>query len=238
MSKFYSGVRLLGATIWSPSQAFDEIGSNQVWLLPYLVVSVGSATITWISLPILQDASLLSMTDLLSSQQEERLSWIHQVVRYGSVVGTFLTTLISWFLSAFILWLLVQVFEGLPSFKVIFSVVAHANVISLLSGMFVLVLLLNRAHQGYSDPRDLDIAIGLDLFLKSEVDPAWRVISASLNPFNLWYYGLLAIGVERVCRLGMAKSAGIVGLFWLTSLLLGAGLALVASSVGSLPTPK
>ncbi len=232
-----SSLRRLTWMIWSPSRTFAEISENPTWLGVYLAISLGSAFVAWLSAPVFQKISLLALPEALSDSQIERISWINQIVRYASTATAFLVTLLSWFVSSFLLWLIVQIFEGLASFKAIFSVVAHSSVVTLISGATVITVLLIEVQDNEIEAQDLEIRMGLDLFLDEQAHPALMVVLANLNPFNLWYYGLLSLGIRTICKFNWLRSVGVVVLFWVLCMAFGAGIAWVLSAL-SPPTPQ
>lgn len=226
-----SPLRRLTWMIWSPSRAFDELYEKPTWLGAYLTISLGTAFIAWISIPVLQDLSLLALSESFSEGQLGRISWINQIIRYASIPGVFLATLVIWFISAFLLWLIIQVFEGMIGFKAIFAIVAHASVISFISGILAAIIVIVKLQNNVIGLQDIEIKLGLDLFWEGEVHPTLNVILVNLNPFNLWYYGLLILGIGTVCRFNWVRSATVVGLFWALSMTFGAGIAWVLSTL-------
>lgn len=218
-------------TVWSPSRTFEEVRQHPAWFGPFLVVSLGAAAITFVTVPVFQKMFLLSLTEPLSPDQLELVTRIQRLVWYFSVGGAFLGTLLSGLISAFLIWLIIQVFEGLADFKLVFSVIIHASLVSLISGVLVTALVLVKAQAGAVDLQDLDIRLGADLFVGREVHPALKVLLANLNPFSLWYYWLLTIGVGRVCDFNRRRSAWVVGVFWAICIAFGVGIAWVIASM-------
>ncbi len=229
MTAFSRSVGRLALMIWSPLRAFGEIRERPTWLCAFLVVSFGTSAIAWMTLPVFQKAFLPSLSESLSSDQLEQVTQMHRTMRYVYAGGAVLGTLVFWFVSAFLIWLLVQVFEGRSGFAAIFSVVSHGSVVSLISAVLVAALVLLKAQKGEIDLQDLEISLGADLFVEGIVHPSLKVLLTSLNPFNLWYYGLLTIGIATVSDCSRARSAGVVGTFWGLSMAFGAGIAWVAS---------
>ena len=146
MIAFSRTFRRLAFMIWSPVRAFEEIRERPTWLGAFLIVSLGSAAIAWMTLPVFQKISLLSLTDSLSSDQLKQITQMHQTMRYVYTGGAFLGTFVFSLVTAFLIWLLVQVFEGRGGFKAIFSVVSHSSVVSLISGILVVALVLLKAQ--------------------------------------------------------------------------------------------
>ena len=217
--------------IWSPSRTFQALQENPTWLGPFLIIGLGTAVTTWLTVPVFQKMSIDAVSQSWSAEQVQRMLHISQVARYASTAGTLPLTLVFWFITALLIWLIVQVFEGLPSFKTIFAVVAHANVASLLSGILITALMLIKLQGHVGSPQDLEVRLGLDLFWQGGIHPALRVVLASFNPFSLWYFGLLILGTAKVCRFNWLRASGVIGTFWTLNLAFGAGLAWVISSL-------
>ena len=217
--------------IWSPSRTFQALRENPSWLGAFLVIGLGTAITTWLTVPGFQKLSMLALPPSLTAAQLQRVVHLNEFAQYVSTVAAPVLTLVMWFISALLIWLIVQIFEGLPAFKTIFAVVAYANVISLLSGILITGLILVKLQGHISDPQDLEIRLGLDLFFEQEIHPALRVVLANLNPFNLWYYGLLIMGAATVCGFSFARAAGAIGSFWTLTLAFSAGGAWVLSSL-------
>ena len=221
----------LACVIWSPARAFHALREKPTWLGAFLVIGLGSSGLTWLTVPTVQRIAMSALSPSLAAPQIQQLVHINHLAHWAATVAAFLSTPVSWFISAFLLWLMAQVFDGLPSFKCIFAVVAHANLVSLISGCLVAVLLLLKSHGDAPDLQDLDIRLGLDLFWPGELHPAQRVALASLNPFNLWYYGLLVVGTAAACRFSAFRATGVIGSFWALNLAFGAGFAWVVGSL-------
>ncbi|MBI2952452.1 YIP1 family protein [bacterium] len=230
MSVFVTARRLV-RTIWAPSQAFEEVREGPACLGPFLVVGLGAAAIACVTLPVFERLFLLSLSEPLSPDRLERLARAHRLMRHLSIAGAFLGTLLSGLVSAFLIWLIVQVFEGTAGFKAILSVVFHASVVSLISGTLVSALMLVKAQGGAAGPEDLDIRLGADLLVRGDPHPALKALLAGLNPFSLWYYGLLTAGVRVTCGLSRSRSAWVVGAFWAICVAFWSGAAWALASL-------
>ena len=226
----FQPLRCLALTVWSPSKAICEINERPTWLGAFLIISACSATVSWITIPVLQAIPPTGVTQSLSQQNLLQINQVNQLIRYLSVVSAFPITLVLWFLSAFLLWLIVQAFEGLPNFKPIFSLVAYTSVVTLISSFLVAVFLLIKVSYGTVAPEDLQIKVGLDLIWEKE-HPAVMVILASVNPFTLWQYGLVGAGICKICKFTAIRTAGVLGLYWVLTISFGAGIAWVGHAV-------
>ena len=238
--KVRSCLQRLFWSIWSPSRTFQALRDRPAWHGAFLLIGLGTAATTWLTVPIFQEISLAATSQSLSTDQLEQAARINRIAHAVATLGTFLTTLAYWFVSALLIWLILQVFAGLTPFRTVFAVVAHANVVSLVSSLLVTALILVKLHclhGGPIEPHDLMIRLGLDLLVEGEPHPSLKVLLASLNPFSLWYYGLLVLGVGTVARADWPRATGVVVVFWVLCMAFGAGIAWIAGALTA-PSPQ
>ena len=227
----------LALTIWMPTVAFEDIRENPTYLGAFILIGLGSVVVAYATLPVFQKIYLLSVTESLNPGQLERLYRYQKTMRYVYPVGTLIGILFFWFISAFLIWLIAQVFECRGRFKSIFSVISYASITSLISSILVVAMIYFKASKGLTDLANLEIKLGADLFISGPVHPALRIVLANLNPFTFWYYALLTIGIATVCEeCSRVRAAGVVGVFWAISMAFSAGIAWVFSVFQALGT--
>ena len=226
----FHGFRCLALIVWSPSRAISEIHTRPTWLGAFIVLSVCSATVSWITIPIHQSISLAGLDQSISEPDLLQLERLKELTHYLSVLSVFPVTLLLWFLSTFLLWLIVQVFEGFPSFKSMFSLVAHTHVVTMVSSVLLAVSLVIKSNFGSIALDDPHIMLGLDLIWEKE-HPALMVLLARVNPFTFWQYGLLGAGISAICRFSAMRSAGVLGLYWVLTSAFGAGIAWIGHAL-------
>lgn len=224
-------------TIWTPNRAFEDIRENPTYLGAFILIGLGSVVVAYAMLPVFQKMYLLSVTESLNPGQLERLYRYQKTMRYVYPVGTLLGILFFWFISAFLIWLIAQVFECRGQFKSIFSVISHASITSLISSILIAAIFYFKANKGLTDLSNLEIKLGADLFISSPVHPALQIVMANLNPFTFWYYALLTIGIATVCEeCSRVRAVGVVSAFWAISMAFSAGIAWVFSIFQALGT--
>lgn len=227
----------LAMTIWMPNRAFEDIRENPTFLGAFVLIGLSSVLVAYAMLPVFQKIYLLSVTESLSPGQLERLYRYQKTMRYVYPVGTLIGILFFWFISAFLIWLIAQVFECRGRFKSIFSVISHASITSLISSILVAAIIYFKASKGLMDLSNLEIKLGADLFISGTVHPALQIVLANLNPFTFWYYALLTIGIATVCEeCSRVRAAGVVGTFWAITIAFSAGIAWVFSIFQALDT--
>ena len=211
-------VRLVVA---SPRQALGAILESRPWVDVFVVLSLGSALFSCLSLHLAGDQLELVPAGLLTESQQDVVA----VLRFAAIVlMAFPVTLVSLLAPAFFLWLLVQMFEEWSDFRSILAVVAHASLVLLFSQAADTILLALRL-QGQEAVGLSEMGAQADLGLLFDLGgaPILAVLLSYTSPFKIWFYGLLVLGIGRACRLTWPRSAGVV------ALLLVAGLALRVS---------
>ena len=217
--------RRMGLLVASPRRAFGPILDSRSWADVFVVLSLGSALASCLSLHIVGDRLELLPEGLLTESQEQVFGLLRLA---GIVLLAFPATLVGLLAPAFLLWLLVQLFEEWSDFRAILSVVAHASLVMLFSQAADTILLAARlpgAEAASLSQMGAQVDLGL-LFDLGEA-PVLAVLLSYTSPFRIWFYGLLVLGIGRACRLNWRRSAGVVALLLLAGVALRVALSLV-----------
>ena len=218
-------------TILSPSNAFYEIENRPTWLLPFVVIGIGTILITWLNLPMIEKIIVTSMpSDLSSEEIEQTLS----VARIGQMVGIFFSpigVLLSWLMYTLLIWLIAQLLNGKAPFKKPFSVVSHSSVITFLGAILSWTILRLRGIDSISGPEDLDVSLGITLlFPQDTLTLPIRMILSNLNLFTVWYLGTLILGVSIVYNFPKKSAAVVVVSVWTIFVAFSIGLSVIGAS--------
>ena len=218
-------VRLLAA---SPRHAFASILETRPWVDVFVVLSLGSALASCLSLHLAGDQLELVPAGLLTEAQENVVA----LLRFAAIVlMAFPITLVGLLAPAFFLWLLVQLFEEWSDFRAILAVVAHASLVLLLAQAADTILLAVRVSGGEaSSLSEMGAQADLGLLFDLAGAPFLAVLLSYTSPFKIWFYALLALGIGRACRLTWPRSAGVVALLLLAGLALRVSLTFLMGS--------
>ncbi len=219
--------------IWSPSHAFRQILEHPNWLAPFLAIGMGSTLITWLTFPLLQEAVIEQMSVSIPSADLKQVREVNRTVHYVATIATLPSILLLWFFSSFAIWLIVQVLEGLAEFKMIFSLVAYSNMTTFIAGVLMAGISIMKVQTGQATVDELAISIGLDLLWHGELHPITKTVLMNINPFSFWYYGLLVLGLSRICALKRLQAAFAVAIFWSLQTLFAAGATWVKYSISA-----
>ena len=216
--------RRMGLVVASPRRAFGPILESRSWADVFVVLSLGTALASCLSLYIAGDRMQLLPEGLLTESQEGVLT----ILRFaGIVLLAFPTTLIALLAPAFLLWLLVQLFEEWSDFRAILSVVAHASLVLLFAQAADTILLAARLPAEAPSLSEMGAQVDLGLLFDLGEAPVLAVLLSYTSPFKIWFYGLLVLGIGRACRLNWRRSAGVVGLLLVASVALRVALILL-----------
>ncbi len=162
--------------------------------------------------------------EALMAQAEQSMA----VTRSIAAGGAALLTAIVLLVQAVFVWLLAIAFQGRPRFGQALSLMAHVGVIALLRNWANFGLLHFRDLSAIRSPRDLQVPMGIDLFLAGD-SAALNAVWASINPFTIWLLALLGLGAAAVLGLSQRQGFTLAGIYWAATTTLSAAAAGVAS---------
>ncbi len=231
--------RLIGAVI-SPLATFEAIARKPSWLLPILLIVLVNVAVAHRQRP----GSALTVPNsaveqrlksdptfqrLTRQQQAQELKEARVVAKYvvagaiyfGVIVGTPLAFLI---IAAVLLFAFNVFFGAGIKFKQSFAVTSYASVPYLLSSVVTLVLVWTHPP-GAALTHDLSV-LSLAGFLSPHVSPWLRALARSVNVFDLWTLGLLAVGYTAASskRVRFGSALAVVVAIWAVYLLATAAL--------------
>ncbi len=216
----------------SPQRCFAIIRDRKPWFGAFAALLVVAVLNTWSLLPLTSTLtrSQLERTfgdnqeqvDLLMQQIENPLT---QAIAIGTATGQFAISVLA---PALFVWLLAAAFKGQLRFGQAFSLLLHLRVITTLQALASTLILHLRGADSLKTPTDLVVAMGLNRFLTSE-NPFLDAIYASVNPFNIWFLALLALGASAIGGLPRRQSFLLAGVYWMATTALAAAQSTLAS---------
>ncbi|GEM_PF-2849140 len=192
--------------IYSPTRAFLDLLERPQWFVAFLVISLAQ------SIPMLVP---LFRHGIRSFSYDNPTLWL----QLSPALLIPVSTLISWTIVAFSLHqLVILTCPEVASlrFKNVFSIVAHSNIVLLLSSVLSLLLgfllwLSNAAPTIHAIP-----LVGVDKLLQNfSLDPLLLSLFQKINIFTVWYLGLLIIGLSIHAGIPKTKSAALTIVVWL-----------------------
>ena len=153
-----------------------------------------------------------------------------QAIETGAKIGTYFLYATPLFvplgiliIAGFLMMMGNFVFGGTATFKQIFAVTTHAQLIGIIAGILGVVILFLK------DPADVDVqnlvASNLGPLIPAETSKFLHRLAISLDLFSFWQIYLLGTGLAICGRLSKAKGIMAVAIPWLIYVLIAAGFA-------------
>jgi hypothetical protein len=216
--------RIIGV-FFSPDATFASIARRPSWVLPLVIVMVTSLAVGLVIANRVDfgAAAREAMEQNKNLTQEQMDRGVKMAEGFGKVFSYISPVLSAIFLIiiAGVLLLAFRVFGGEGDFKQAFSVVCHAWMPSVLSGLLLMTIILAKGGplipaQGLATLVRSNLGFLVDL----KTNPMAFALLSSFDIFTIWLIVLLVIGFAHVSRLSKAKSAVIVISLWVVLILL------------------
>jgi hypothetical protein len=213
----------------SPGALFDNVASaekqNSNWSIPLVLSIIIGVIFTFVvfSQPPIQDqmraTQQQAMDKMVASgkltQEQADLAGENNPAKPGSPlflifgsVGVVIATAAAMFLAALAYWLIIKVgFKSTIPFMKVTEVVGLSMYISALGTLLSMILIVAMGS--------IHATTSLALFV-SNFDQGNTVhkLLAAMNIMTFWSMGVSAIGLSKVCKLDLAKAAGVVIAVW------------------------
>ena len=215
--------------ILSPSKVFREIDERPTWLMPFVIVSIGTALLTWLNLPLIEKIAFSAIPPDEVAQEQMR-----GIYTIGQTVGIFLTpasVLINWLFSSILLWAIAHLFNEQPFFKKIFSLVSHCSIIGFIGIFLSWIILHLRGIDTISSLEDLDVSLGVTLlFSRGDLSIPIRTLLSHLNVFSIWYWIVMGLGLSIIFSFSRKRAMIVTGSAWGVSLLFSVGITMITET--------
>jgi len=222
--------RVIGI-FFEPEATFQDIARSPGFIVPLLLVilcSAGTAAVM-VNRVDMRDFMAKTLeknprTESMSAAQKEQA--IETGAKFAKI-GIYFTPAIvplSILIIAGILMLMTNfVFGGTATFKQLFAVATHAQMVGIIMGVLIVAILFLK------DPADVDlqnpVASNLGLLIPMETSKFLHRMAISLDIFSFWQIYLLGTGAAICGRLSKAKGLMAIGIPWLIWVLIVSGLA-------------
>ena len=188
----------------APLKIFEDLKLKPKWGVPFLFTVLGLMVKTflgnsWGNQPIVAQAHALYLYGIILSAG---------VVLGWSAISTFL------YLTIY----LIQE-DQRPIYRAIFSVVSYCGVIFLLGEICNSILIHANIMDSMRYPLSNQFPVGLDVLTPEHwLTPARAVLLHSINPFSIWYFTMISIGLSMVAGLSKARARLLSIILWLLAL--------------------
>jgi len=183
--------------ITSPFRTLGELATAPRWQAQFVALCMCTIGASLAIRPFTRKATLLHLQSLLSDDELERaLDYVDQWFCVGLILAPLL--LLAKFGCLAVIIRTTGAMLGLAAeFRKIFTVVVWSSTAVVLEGVFICSILWIRGLESVQTTDDLEVPLGLNLIVPN-ADPIVFDLLGSLNPFDLWFVGLLALGIAQV----------------------------------------
>jgi len=202
-------MKTIRTVLWAPGELFRRIGSRPTWKLVFFSVVAGNVLLNWLK-SCLRGSSLVIDLGFIS----------------GSFVSISVILLALWSMLSLFLYFFSVLINAQKRFrfKIAFSLVSHCGPIFLVEECVNFILLRLGTLKSTSLMLPNRFPVGLDLFLIGKsASISLVVLLHSINPFTVWYFATMALGLTMLGGIGRRKALVEVISAWA----LGVGFALL-----------
>jgi hypothetical protein len=190
----------------------------EAWIRLWLAAAAGSLAALTAQYPLFRHALRSALAPLASPEQVEQ-AWL--LAQTWLVLGGLFSPLVVLAKAALVAGILclVSTTLGRPiAFRGLLGLVLCASLCLVLETWCGLTLLHLQGLESISGPADLKAKLGLDLLLAPSAP--WAVVLGQINPFQLAYGCILAVGLASSGRLTRGQAVAVVGAVWLAGAIL------------------
>lgn len=216
-------LQIIGNIFGAPSEAFTELKERPSWFTVFIIIAVVSIGIAWAVLPFSEQMVRVKMLE--SGLGEAQMEQGQAMAKLFSSVGILLTPLpllIKWLVFAGLFYLGVRLLGSLKAltFKSMFAVTVHTELILVLSNLINAALLLCfKDISEIQKPIDLQMIPGLHLLFGDHPLGVLKLtLLSQVTPFAIWYLIVLSLGVAIVADLKRKRVEWLVVLVWLVDI--------------------
>jgi hypothetical protein len=233
-----SFIQRVTGVFFSPDDTFEDIARKPDILLPLIVLALIGLVTTILVAPHLDlDAMVAQQAEMMQKKNpnisDADLERMGRITKAMGKVGFYLAPIfiiISFVLVALVLWGAFRLMGGDGDFKQSFSTTLYSYFPRILvGGILGSIIIMMR---GMVDPQQVaGVAMTNPAFLVDfKEQPVLFALAASFDLFVIWTLYLLAVGFSKVSKFSKGKSAAIVVVLWLITVVIRVGMAAVGAA--------
>jgi hypothetical protein len=229
-------IKRLEGVFFDPKTVFPRLAERPVWIDALVVVLVALIAFNLIVAPYQQKDSLALTKDNAALKERmgedayaKRIAQMENPSTASRVIQTFVVPplgfLAALLLQSLLLLVIGRLFSTQGTYVQVLSVLVHASLVDKLLGNAVrLALALARGST-------MQISTGLALlFPRLEVTSDLYIVLAQVDLFQLWLFGVLALGLAAVFKVSLRKALVLSYGMWLAKALFNAGFGILMMS--------
>lgn len=229
-------LKRLEGVFFDPKAVFPRLAEKPVWIDALVVVLVALIAFTFIVAPYVQKDNLALMKGNVALKEKmgedayaKMITQTENPSQARRVIQTFVATPLFFLAALLVQSLLLLVIGRLLStqgtYVQVLSILVHASFVDKLLGNAVrLALALTRGSV-------MQTSTGLALlFPRLEVTSTLYIVLAQVDLFQLWLFGVLALGLAAVFKISFRKALVLSYGMWLLKAVFNAGLGIISMS--------
>lgn len=220
---------------FNPGIVFKHLSDKPVWVDVLILILASVMLFTYLTSPYQQQDQVKMMENNLRLRErlgDDRFDEMMGDMRTPNPVRRLIGTaaapillMIGFLVSSLFLLVFGRLFSSRGRFVEILAVTIHANLIDKLLGNAVRLFLI------LSKKSFMQTSTGLAMFFpRLEATSTSYILLTQIDFFQLWMFGVLAIGLARILKIEPGKAAVISYGFWLLKTALTVGITLVGLS--------
>ncbi|MBP1660409.1 MAG: hypothetical protein H6P95_1601 [Candidatus Aminicenantes bacterium] len=226
----------LEGVFFDPKRTFDGLAGKPVWIDALVVVLLALIAFNLVVAPYMQKDQLQLMKGnaaLMERMGEDAYTKMIERTEHpspsGRIVQTFVATplffLAALLLQSLILLILGRLLSTQGVYVQVLAALIHASVIDKLLGNGVrLALAVTRKSL-------MQTSTGLALlFPNLEVTSTAFIMLSQIDLFQLWMFGVLALGLAAIFKISLPKAMALSYAMWLLKAAANVGIGLIATS--------
>lgn len=218
------------AIFYAPRRVAEEIRERPNWVFPLLLSVFASFLMAAVifSRPEWQQALLKGLAASSPKLGELEKFRMMSLMKGMAWIGALAAPVIGNVLLAVLLWGTAVMMEGKAPFLTVFSFQLHAQMVTVVPQMLLVVPLLVTRGTGPSGEGG-NLPTSLAYFLPAEgVAPALRSLASAMDVFSLWYWAIVVIGLSIVARMPRSRVLVPVAILWAAGVMVKAALVSMA----------
>lgn len=223
---------LLIKLFFNPMKTFQEIKLNEKFSTMSLVLILILFLLNlFLNMPINEIVVTETFQSMnIPPEQLNMMVEMNYKTRYLQLAGTELLYFIMIFFYSFLLYIIIKLFSSI-SYKKVLQLFIYTYLIVAIGDLVNTSLIYIRGVDVIQDAYDV-LLIGVNNFVSvKSVGPTWYTFLSYINPFQIWFVGLLYLGVKTLTNITLPKALTIVFVFWLITILIPS-MAVYFSEVG------
>ena len=203
--------------ILAPSATFEDVRERPRWLVPLLVVAIGTLVASYFMMPLYEEMQRIALTarEMTDEQRAQAMQQMERFKYVGLAFGPIMVAVIS-ALVGLLLWAWAAISGARePRYKVAFTAIVYTGVIGILQLIAqAIVVALKGAEQVALEGGPP--TFGLALFLERGDMPRilWGLL-ANVNFFAIWTAVVVAIAGIHAMRMGKGAAYAFAIVMWL-----------------------